>query len=140
MFSNYKVHGAYAHLDQQTGQDLVDTMNYALEYLHFIGNPLFLQVPYEYLKKRIKEPPDCLIARILSVASIASCFVIPIVKALSRFFWIMLSSRKAKERYQKVCTDIIHTYLTTTSTSNSAYSVDSDGIIFIIDNPATCVI
>ena len=54
MFSNYQVHDAYAHHDQQTVQDLVDIMNSALVYLHYIDNPLFLQVPYEYLKERIK--------------------------------------------------------------------------------------
>ena len=115
-------------------------MNSALEYLHYIDDPICLQVPYEHLKERIKEPPDFLIARLFAVVAIESCFVIPMLKDLSRFFWIMLSSCKAKAKDQQVCTEIIHTYLTTTSTSNSAYSFDSDGISFIIDNSATCVI
>ena len=44
VFSNYQVHDAYAHHDQQTVQDLVDIMNSALVYLHYIDNPLFLQL------------------------------------------------------------------------------------------------
>ena len=52
----------------------------------------------------------------------------------------MLISRKAKSKDQKVFTEIIHTALKTTSTSNYAYCFDSDGIIFIIYNSATCVI
>ena len=71
---------------------------------------------------------------------ISSCFVIPILKDLSRFFWIMLSSRKAKAKNQQVCTEIIHTALTTTLTSNYAYSFDFDGISYIIDNSSTYVI
>ena len=115
-------------------------MNSALEYLHYIDDPLCLQVTYDYLKEHINEPPDSLIARIFAVVAISSCFVIPILKALSWIFWIMLSSRKAKAKDQQVCTEIIHTSLTTTSTSNSAYSFDSCGISFIVDNSATCVI
>ena len=114
-------------------------MNYALESLYYIDDPLCLQVPYEYLKERIKEPPYCLIARLFAVVAIASCFVIPILKALSRFFWVILSSRKSKAKYEKVCTEIIHTALTSTLISNSADPFDSDGISFIVDNSATCV-
>ena len=54
MFSNYQVKGAYTNIDQQTVQDLVDTINSALEYLHYIDDPICLQVPYEHLKERIK--------------------------------------------------------------------------------------
>ena len=96
---NYEVHGAYAHLDQQTVQDLVDTMNSALEYLHYIDDPLCLQFPYEYLKERIKKTTDWLIARQFSIVAIASCFAIPILKDLYWFFWIILISRKAKAKY-----------------------------------------
>ena len=115
-------------------------MNSALESLHYIDDPLCLQVPYKYLKELIKEPPYCLTARLFAVVAISSCFIIPMMEALSRLFWIMLSSCKAKAKDQQVCTEIIHTSLTTTSTSNSTYSFDSDGISFIIDNSDTCVI
>ena len=115
-------------------------MDSALESPNCIDDPLCLQVPYEYIKERIKEPPDCLIARLFAIVEIPSYFVIPILKDLSRFFCIMLSSIKAKANDQQVCTEIIHTALTNISTSNSAYSFEFDGISFIIDNSATCVI
>ena len=115
-------------------------MNSALEYLHYIDDPLCLQVTYEYIKERIKEPLYCLISRLFSVAAMVSYFVIPILKALPWFFCIMISSRKAKEKYQQVCTEVIHRALTTTLTSNYTYSFGSDGISFIVDNSATCVI
>ena len=36
VFLKYHVHGAYVHLNQQTVQNLVDTMNSALEYLRTV--------------------------------------------------------------------------------------------------------
>ena len=83
VFSNYQVDGAYAHLGQPTIQVFLDAMRIASESLEYTDDPLRLQVPYDYIEARLKEPPDWLLARLAAMASISCCFVITVLQALS---------------------------------------------------------
>ena len=71
VLSNYQVDGAYARLGQKTIQDLIDAMRIASESLEYTDDPLRLQVPYDYIEERIKDPPDCLLARMAAMAAIS---------------------------------------------------------------------
>ena len=70
MFSNYQVDGAYAHLGEQTIQDLVDAMCIASESLEYTDDPLHLQVTYDYIEARLKDPPDFLLVRLAAMVAI----------------------------------------------------------------------
>ena len=59
----------------------------ALESLEYTDDLLRLQVPYDYIEAQLKEPPDCLLARLAAMAAISCCFVIPFLQALSRLLW-----------------------------------------------------
>ena len=72
VFSNYQVDGAYANLAHPTIQVFLDTMRIALEPLEYTDDPLRLQVPYGYIEARLKEPPDCLLA-LLDTIAVISC-------------------------------------------------------------------
>ena len=59
VFSNYQVDGDYTHLGQPTIQvSFLDAMCIALESLEYTDDPLRLQVPYDYIEARLKEPLD----------------------------------------------------------------------------------
>ena len=73
-------------------QVLLDTMRIALESLEYTDDPLHLQIPYDYIEARLKEPPDCLLARLDAMAAISCCFVIPVLQALYRLLWQVLRS------------------------------------------------
>ena len=64
------VDGAYAHLGEQTIQDLVDAMCIASESLEYTDDPLHLQVTYDYIEARLKDPPDFLLARLAAMVAI----------------------------------------------------------------------
>ena len=88
MFSNYQVDGAYAQLGQPTIQvSFLDAMCIASESLEYTDDTLRLQVPYNYIEARLKEPNDFLLARLDEMAAISCCFVIPFLQALSRLLW-----------------------------------------------------
>ena len=137
VFSFYQVDGAYTHLGQPTIQVFLDTMRIASESLEYIDDPLRLQVPYDYIEARLKEPPDCLLARLAAMAAISCCFVIPVLLAL---YWLLWQVFRSLFHQQPCCITHTHTALATSTNSNSPFSFDTDGISFIIDNSANCII
>ena len=70
MFSNYQVDSAYAHLGQPTIQVFLDTIRIASDFLVYIDDQLRLQVLYDYIEARLKDPPDFLLARLAAMVSI----------------------------------------------------------------------
>ena len=71
------------------------------------------------------------------MAAISCCFVIPVLQALSRIFWLVLRSLFHQ---QHCCITHTHTALATSYNSNFPFSFDTHGISFIINNSATCII
>ena len=152
-----------------TVHNLMEAISAAKESLEYFDDPLYLQVPYEYVEARIIKPPACIIAKLFAIPILSSCFVIPILQALSWLILLMIrrvihSTPQVSPQYKRTCkciprscvprtycTEIkveesqssqvaSHTALETSSKSDNAFSFDTDGIRFIINNSATCII
>jgi hypothetical protein len=57
VFTSYQVQGAYAHLGQTMNEKVHEALRVAASAIYF-DDPLRMSIPYEYLAKRLPEPPD----------------------------------------------------------------------------------
>ena len=67
--SYYQVKGAYAHLNQSSEKDLDEAVHAATAIIYY-DDPLRMTIPYEFLLKRLPEPPDGLTKGLLSLSLI----------------------------------------------------------------------
>lgn len=153
--SFYQVQGAFAHLNQSPEKDLDEAVHAATAFV-FYDDPLRLAVPYEYLFKRLPEPPDGMLKSILSLGLIFLIYFLIVFKGLIRLWYQLLTaylfkidSRNIFVRYGRKCRrkrpsmPTLHIKMFTTKANQSdenAFSWDTDGIPFVIDNSATGII
>jgi len=71
--SFYQVQGAFAHLNQSPEKDLDEAVHAATAFV-FYDDPLRLAVPYEYLFKRLPEPPHGMLNPFLTHGVIMASF------------------------------------------------------------------
>ena len=140
VFSTYQVHGACAHLHQNQNKEVAESLiESAGPALPRAWDPLRLAIPFEYLSARLFKPPDCSLARLLTILPLLSLYSVPLCRGA-----LYLSSVRVRTLLgasAKIVSSRIA--LTTTPRSragNAPVSFDSDGISFIIDNSATCII
>eukprot|EP00957_Ditylum_brightwellii_P174099 13255996-Ditylum_brightwellii.AAC.1 len=63
--SFYQVKGAYTHFNQSLEKDLDEAAHAATAIIYY-DDPLCLAIHYEYLLKRLPEPPDGITKSLLS--------------------------------------------------------------------------
>ena len=145
VFSTYQVHGAYAHLHQQNRDDVADALSDAVgPSLPRIWDPLRLTIPYQYLSARLFKPPDCYFGRWITIILLILIYLVPLCRGAAyltylRLFPLPPSARPCKRTHHPRR----RTALTTTNPlmpGHSTVTFDTDGIPFIIDNSATCII
>ena len=168
VYSSYQVHGAYAHVGQNEKQKMLQAVAAASKDIYF-DDPLRLSVPYNYVMKRIPEPPDNDFMHLLACLSIVGIYCCFAVYGIARISWYRISGKRADECVNKVrkC----KSSKTTGRMSNSKSTTnqdqqdtpstptkrhvlatesdeddvevsyfDTDGITFVIDNSANCII
>ena len=152
--SYYQTQGAYAHLNQKGDKDLEEAVE-AASIVMYYDDPLRLSIPYEFLHKRLPKPPDGIIKASLTLGAILIIYAIPIFKGLIRL-WIRLLAarlctrddrnifvqygRRRRPKTKEIPSLHIKVFATKKDSDENAFSWDSDGIPFVIDNSATGII
>ena len=102
-------------------------------------DPLRLAIPYEYLPARIFKPPDCSLAKLLTILLLLGLYSVPLCRGA-----LYLSSMHVRTLLgastASVFSCIALITIPRSRAGNAPVSFDSDGILFIIDNSATCII
>ena len=152
--SFYQVQGAYAHLNQSSEKDLDEAIHAATAFIYY-DDPLRVAIPYEFLLKRLPEPPDGITKSILSMSIIIGIYSTIIAKGLIRLWYQLLSAylfkndkrnifvrygRKRRCQSRLMPTLHIKMFTTHTNPDENAFSWDTDGIPFVVDNSATGII
>ena len=140
VFSTYQVYGAYAHLNQNQNKEVAQSLiESAGPVLPRAWDPLRLAIPYAYLSARLFKPPDCSLARLLTILLLLGLYSVP----LGRGALYLSSMRICNLLGASAVSVLSRIVLTTTPRSragNTPVSFDSDGIPFIINNCTTCII
>jgi len=140
VFSTYQVYGAYAHLNQNQNKEVAQSLiESAGPVLPRAWDPLRLAIPYAYLSARLFKPPDCSLARLLTILLLLGLYSVPLGRGV-----LYLSSMRICNLLGASAVSVLsRIVLTTTPRSragNTPVSFDSDGIPFIINNCTTCII
>ena len=96
-----------------------------------------MAVPYVYLLEILPEPPDGLLKSILSLTLILIVYLYPILRGLTRLWRRSLIAYMSE---RKLPTLHIRMYATAADPNDKAFSWDTDGIPFVVDNSATAII
>jgi hypothetical protein len=81
VFTAYQVHGAYAHLHQHQNQNVEGSIvELAGPAQPWSWDPLRLAIPYEYLSARVCKPPDCCLAKLLTILLLLGLYTVPLVR------------------------------------------------------------
>jgi hypothetical protein len=132
--SNYENHGTYANLGSSSNKS-AEVVALSTKPL-FYNDPLWLLAPYNYFAAVAGEPPDNAFSQILAVMGIVMIFSIVLISAALRIYWHAVTSRERPSRLSRVS---LATSEIQEGTSFS-FSFDSDGLPFVINNSATCII
>ena len=140
VFLTDQVHGAYAHMNQNQNKEVAESLiESAGPALPQAWDPLRLAIPYEHLSARLFKPPDCSLAKLLTILLLLGLYSVP----LSRGALYLSSVRVRNLLGSSTASVSSRIALITTPRSragNAPVSFDNDGIPFIIDNSATCII
>ena len=140
VFTTYQVHSAYAHLYQHQNKDVKGSIiELAGPALPQAWDPLRLGIPYKYLSARVCKPPDCYLAKLLIILLLLCLYTVPLVRGATYLSCLCIRTLLGDSAATvKSCIA-----LTTTPhprAGNAPVSFDTNGILFIIDNSATCII
>ena len=149
VFSTYQVHGAYAHLFQKNNREVSEPIAQASgPATPRVWDPLRLSVPYQFLVPRCFKPPDCQLRRGLTIALIIAIYLVPLSRGL--LYLAYLRARKSfglsapfPGTSPKPCPRCPRVALATSGPAlrgSDSVSFETDGIPFIVDNSATCII
>jgi len=140
VFTTYQVHGVYAYLHQHLNVAVEESIKESAgPVLTRVWDPLRLAIPYEYLSARLPKPPDCYLAKLLTILLLLGLYNVPLVRGATHL--TCLRTRTLLGDCASTVTSCIA--LATTPRpreGNTSVSFDTDGIPFIIDNSAMCII
>ncbi len=147
VFSSYQVHGAYAHLHQSTDDDVSSAIEEASgPPLKQIWDPLRLAIPYRWISQALFKPPDCCLARLLTITLLVIAYSIPLAQGVLHLLHLCLKRAlvtPVRQHFTRDC-NISHQAYAFASLDPSpcptSMTFKSNGIPFIIDNSATCII
>jgi hypothetical protein len=147
VFSSYQVHGAYAHLHQSSG----DNVSLAIEEasgppLRQVWDPLCLATPYHWITQALFKPPDCCLARLVTIALLVVVYSIPLTEGVLHLTHLCLQRalitpvRQSLSQTCKISSQVYAFASLDPSPCTTSMTFESDGIPFIINNLATCII
>jgi hypothetical protein len=164
LLSTPQSQGAYAHIDEKPGQELLQVLlDSIVQKQIYFDDPLRLSVPYEYIAKKVIEPPDGLAYDTLAFLALVFTFLLPVVRGYLRLLKRIMNRRLSNfihrlrgrddeqvfvgelpKRNYALATKLLtkEKFALMAESSEHAYltSWDSDGIFFCVDNSATCII
>ena len=107
-----------------------------------IWDPLRLAIPYTILLSRLFKPPDCYLARLVSLAIIVAVYTVPLMRAAFYLTYLCLRPSSQKVLGSNNTPPSLVALATTSLPAASTPTVifDTDRIPFIINNLATCII
>ena len=146
-YSFYQVDGAYAHVGQKTNASIAEAIQSAsTPILLYYDDPCRIAVAYNYFAARRPEPPDNDFLRGLACLLISAIFLLNIFRGFLVLSWRRFRlnfTRKDPSADTTRPEETVPSYVAlATSDENNSQTVmfDSDGISFVIDNSATCII
>ncbi len=147
VFSSYQVHGAYAHLHQSTNDDVSLVIEEASgPPLQQILDPLCLAIPYWWISQALFEPPDCCLARLVTIAWLVIAYSVPLARVVLHLTHLCLQRALVTPLRQsftyncKISPQVYAFASSDPSPCPTSMTFEFDGIPFIIDNSATCII
>ncbi len=140
VFTTYQVHGAYAHLHQHWNKDVEKCIIESIgPVLPRAWDPLRLAIPNEYLLARVFKPPDCSLTKLLTILLLLGLYSVPLVRGTLHLSCLRLHTL-FRVGAESVTSCIALATTLPPRAGNAPVSFDTDGILFIIDNSATCII
>jgi hypothetical protein len=147
VFSSYQVHGVYAHLHQSSG----DNMPLAIEEasgppLRQVWDPLCLATPYQWITQALFKPPDCCLACLATIALLVVAYSVPLARGALHLTHLHLQralvipDRQFLSHTCKISHRVYAFVSSDPSPCTTSMTFESDGIPFIIDDSATCII
>ena len=153
VFTSYQVDGAHAHLASRLNSQVRDGLLSAIDsatVFPYFDDPFRLSVAYAYVAKHIKEPPDCLLQYLwamfwhffwaFSYVTMGYC------RLQYRWACAYLARMFGKEppsssKSTKDPVLVVHCFASDADTPKmNLISFDTDGIPFIVDSGANCII
>ncbi|KAL7526219.1 LOW QUALITY PROTEIN: hypothetical protein ACHAXR_003428, partial [Thalassiosira sp. AJA248-18] len=148
--------GAYAHLNQRTTEKDLDEAVHSSSSIIYYDDLMHLAVLYEFLLARLPEPPDGLLKSALSLGLIFLVYSLMIFKGILRLWLRLLSAYffqidarnifvryGCKRRRKPRPLPTLHIKMFATNANipdDNAFSWDTDGIPFVVDNSTTGII
>lgn len=148
VFTSYQVDGAWcflATINKQVADSLLEAMD-SRTLIPFVDDPFHLAVAYSYVSARITEPPDCAFQTLWGFSwhlYYASAYLI---RGYVYLLWTFIRGPFVEQQKtvskKKVNKKILKVHCMSTNVDNSDDPVcfDSDGIPFLIDSCANCII
>ena len=136
--SFYTVHGAYAQLGEDTSNEVNNAVDSATKRV-FFDDPLRISVPYCFLMKRAGKPPDNAFSRAIAFLGI----VVIYVAVIGCHFWKFKCLQRALFKTSKPSCIVLASSQKSYQACKDAtpgHSFYTNGIPFVIDNSATCII
>ncbi len=147
VFSSYQVWGAYAHLHQSTNDDVSLAIEEASgPPLQQIWDPLCLAIPYCWISQALFKPPDCCLARLVTIALLVIAYFVPLAQGVLHLTHLRLQRalvtpvRQSFTHNCKISPQVYAFASSDPSPCPTSMTYESNGIPFIIDNSATCII
>jgi hypothetical protein len=130
----YESHGAYAHLGNVPNESL--SIFKGSSKTIFFNDPLRLSAPYNYFANAAKEPSDNVLRSFLELLGILGIFAGVLVVATMRIHKHAAFPQNSPTRFSRVSLAISELQ----ESPDNSFSFNSDGLPFVIDNSATCII
>ena len=136
---HYKVGGAHATIGAAASPKVVEAINSATRWIYF-DDPLWLLEPYSFFRRKADRPPDNAFTHFLAIAGIILLFASVIGYPL-----YLLQHQEGTHTALLPTANTHHVAITSSMDvckefSDTSHSFDSDGIPFVINNSATCII
>ncbi len=139
VFSSYQVHGAYAHLHKANHEDVAEATSGPT--LPRIWDLLRLATPYNIAQRQLFKPPDCYLARLVSLVIIVAVYTVPLTRATLYIIYLCLQTPpQVLDSNTPLPSSVALATTNPPAASTPSMTFDTDGIPFIIDNLATCII
>jgi len=137
--SHYEVCSAHAHLDAAASPEVEEAVASATWRVYF-DDPLRLSEPYWFYCWRAGRPPDNAFTCFIAIAGIVLLFA-----SVLGYHLYLFQNQEGTKMVSLPTGNTHHVALTSTmdvckECSDTSHSFDSDGIPFVIDNSAACII
>jgi hypothetical protein len=137
--SHYEVRGAYARFGAAASPKVEEALDSATRRVYF-DDPLRISEPFSFFRERAGRPPDNAFTRFLAISGIILLYA-----SVIGYCFYLLQHQDGSQLPSS--SSVPHHHIALTSSMDvcqecldTSQSIDSDGIPFVINNSATCII